>query len=134
MPSSYIRSSSAHHLKMSDVHIEHRIFLKFFGSQDIGSSRLFILSHLKTSASILMKIQTKIITVAGTVIMIGVIILALNPFQSVFSYKLQYLRQTAKEVAEALEKETPIRLTEQFYTNEQQLIQESMMKLLGDMD
>jgi len=81
-----------------------------------------------------MKIQTKIITVAGTVIMIGVIILALNPFQSVFSYKLQYLRQTAKEVAEALEKETPIRLTEQFYTNEQQLIQESMMKLLGDMD
>ena len=81
-----------------------------------------------------MKIQTKIITVAGTVIMIGIIILALNPFQSVFSYKLQYLRQTAKEVAEALEKETPIRLTEQFYTNEQQLIQESMMKLLGDMD
>ena len=81
-----------------------------------------------------MKIQTKIITVAGTVIMIGVIILALNPFQSVFSYKLQYLRQAAKEIAEALEKETPIRLTEQFYTNEQQLIQESMMKLLGDMD
>ena len=65
-----------------------------------------------------MKIQTKIITVAGTVIMIGVIILALNQFQSVFSYKLQYLRQTAKEIAEALEKETPIRLTEQFYTNE----------------
>ncbi|MCD6458803.1 MAG: hypothetical protein J7K82_08155 [Thermoproteales archaeon] len=65
-----------------------------------------------------MKTQTKIITVAGTVIMTGVIILALNPFQSVFSYKLQYLRQTAKEIAEALEKETPIRLTEQFYTNE----------------
>jgi len=65
-----------------------------------------------------MKIQTKIITVAGTVIMTGVIILALNPFQSVFSYKLQYLRQTAKEIAEALEKETPIRLTDQFYTNE----------------
>jgi len=81
-----------------------------------------------------MKIQTKIITVAGTVIMIGVIILALNPFQSVFGYKLQYLRQAANEIAEALEKETPIRLTEQFYTNEQQLIQESMMKLLGDMD
>jgi len=65
-----------------------------------------------------MKTQAKIVTVAGTVIMIGIIILALNPFQQALGYRLQYLRQAAVELAEALEKGAPIRLKEQFYLNE----------------
>ena len=64
-----------------------------------------------------MRTQAKIVTVAGTVVMIGIIILALNPFQQIFGYRLQYLRRSAVELAEALEKGAPVRLKEQFYLN-----------------
>ncbi len=45
-----------------------------------------------------MKTQARIVMVAGTMIMISVLILALNSFQQAFGYRLQYLRQAAIEL------------------------------------
>ncbi len=64
-----------------------------------------------------MKTQSKILIATGTVVMIGILIIALNPFQAIFSYKLLYLRRAALEISEAIERNSPIRVREQFYTN-----------------
>ena len=64
-----------------------------------------------------MKVQSKILIMAGAVVMIGILIFALNPFQAIFSYKLLYLRRAALEISEALERNSPIRVRENFYIN-----------------